>query len=82
MNQNPPSDANNDKEFLRKVLLSVIFIPVIAWLIYFAYKKNEEAPIKTKECQQKCTQQGYPGYNFNWSVFSVSKCTCLGESSK
>ena len=76
------SNQEGDVRFLRTVLVSAICIPLIVGLIYFAYTKKEQAPIKNKECEQKCTQEGYSGFDFKWSVFSDSKCACFGEKSR
>ncbi len=82
MTNNSQSSQDGDSKFSRIVILSVICIPIIVGLIYFAYTKNEQAPIKTKECEKKCTEQGFPGYDFKWSIFSDSRCSCVGEQLK
>lgn len=82
MTNDSQGSQDSDNKFLRTVLVGVICILFIAWLIYFGYTKKEQAPVKAKECEQKCIQQGYPGYDFKWNVFSESKCICFGERTK
>ena len=64
--------------FLRTVIISVICLPIIAWLLYNAYQKSQESPIKTTACSDTCTTQGYPGYDFKCPCFQAPQCTCIG----
>ncbi len=74
-----PDKDKRDIELLRSIILAVIFVPIIVWLLYYAYTKNQDAPAKIAQCAKKCTSQGYSGYNFTWPFFVAPKCTCLGE---
>ena len=74
-------DKQNNKEdnFLRKLLVSAICIPLIILLLYNAYQKDQESGIKTTACRQQCADQGYSGYDFQWPMFSGPKCSCLSS---
>jgi len=73
------NQKNKENNFLRTIIISVVCIPLIIWLLYNAYQKNEESSGKTTECQQQCTAQGYSGYSFQWPMFSGPKCSCIGS---
>lgn len=64
---------------MKNIVLFVILIPVIVYLVYFAYKKNTESAERADVCLQECTAQGYPGHEFRWDVLSGPKCSCFGE---
>lgn len=64
---------------LRTLVLFMIFVPVIAYLVYFSIKKNAESESRAAQCYQQCTDQGYSGYDFKWNVLSGPVCRCLGE---
>ena len=72
---------NKDNNALRTIILSAICIPVIIWLLYNAYQKNQQSGVETTACSTKCTAQGFAGYDFKWSVFAGPKCTCLNAPS-
>ncbi|MDE1920480.1 MAG: hypothetical protein KGI24_03430 [Candidatus Omnitrophica bacterium] len=63
----------------RPLIVSVICIPVIAWLFYNAYQKYQQSGVQTTACENKCTQAGYAGYEFKWPMFSPPQCTCLSS---
>jgi len=75
-----PKANKEDKDlaFLRTVIVSVICIPVIVWLFYSAYQKNQQSGARTSACEKQCIERGYNGYSFKWSMFSDPACTCLG----
>jgi len=73
------NQENKENNSLRTVIISVIFIPIIIWLLYSAYQKNQESGAQTTACEKKCTETGYPGYAFQWPIFSGPKCTCLSS---
>lgn len=78
MNNHQDNNKSKDNNFLRTVLISVICIPIIAWLLYSAYEKNQRSATETAACQDACTKQGYNGYDFKWPIFSGPQCACLG----
>jgi len=63
----------------RTIILFVVLVPVIIYLLNFAYKKNKESSERATECYQSCVDSGYPGYDFKWEVLSGPQCQCLGE---
>ena len=67
---------------IRTVVLFVVLVPVIGYLLYFAYKKNTESESRAAQCQQECTDKGFRGNEFKWSVLSGPQCTCIGEESQ
>jgi len=73
------NQKNKENTFLRTVIISVICLPIIGWLLYNAYQKSQESGIETTACQEKCTGQGYSGYDFQWPMFSGPKCACIGS---
>ena len=64
---------------MRTIVLIVIFVPVIAYLIYFSMKKNSESEMRANQCQTDCTAKGYSGHEFKWNVLSGPVCSCLGD---
>ena len=63
----------------RTLVLFLILVPVIVYLLNFAYKKNSQSAERAEQCYQECVAEGYPGYDFQWQVFSGPQCECLGE---
>jgi len=70
--------SNEDASF-RVIIILLIAIPLIGWLLSFAYKKYSQSEAKAKECEVSCTAKGYAGYDFKWDVFGEPKCECVGE---
>jgi hypothetical protein len=66
-----------EDDFLRSALIAVIAIPIILWLLYYAYEKNQKSPAKMAACEQKCTERGHAGFEFSWPVFGGPKCQCI-----
>ncbi|MCK5579722.1 MAG: hypothetical protein KAJ18_00455 [Candidatus Omnitrophica bacterium] len=64
----------------RTVIMFIVVVPVVAYLLHFAYKKNTESAERATRCQEECFADGYPGYDFKWDVLSGPRCSCLGES--
>ncbi len=64
----------------RTVILFIVLLPVIGYLVYFAYKKNTESEGRAAQCQQECIDKGFRGNEFKWSVLSGPQCTCIGEA--
>jgi len=64
----------------RTVVLFIMIVPIIAYLLFFAYKKNNESAEKASQCQSTCHDEGYDGYNFKWTILSGPQCTCLENS--
>jgi hypothetical protein len=64
---------------MRTLVLFVVLVPVIVYLLHFAYRKNTESTERTLQCQLKCSGEGYPGYDFRWAMLSEPKCECLGD---
>jgi hypothetical protein len=71
------SNDNKQSDGIRRVLLFIICVPIIGGLVYFAYKKNQESPIKAAQCQEDCVKKGFAGYKFQWNVFEAPYCKCL-----
>ena len=63
---------------IRTIILFVILVPVILYLLHFAYKKNTESESRANQCQLKCKEEGFPGYSFQWNIISGPQCECLG----
>lgn len=63
----------------RTIILFVLLVPVICYLVYFAFRKNRESAGRVSQCQESCFAQGYQGYDFKWAMLSSPKCECLGE---
>ncbi|HPB68847.1 MAG TPA: hypothetical protein PLT76_05265 [Candidatus Omnitrophota bacterium] len=63
---------------IRTIILFVILVPMILYLLHFAYKKNTESEARAHQCQVKCKEDGYPGYSFQWNILSGPQCECLG----
>lgn len=72
-----PNENTKDAQFVRTVIVSAIFIPIIMGMLYYAYTKNQDTPAQIKKCAQKCSSQEYSGYNFLWPFLSKPQCTCL-----
>jgi len=64
---------------MRTVVLFVVLVPVIVYLLNFAYKKNKESEVRTLQCKEGCEEQGYPGYDFKWTVLDGPQCECIGD---
>ena len=81
MEQKPVQNNNSqgDEKFVRLMIISAVCIPVIGGLLFFAYTKHGQSGVLSRQCQESCTQQGYPGYDFQWGVFSASNCRCIGN---
>jgi len=62
---------------MRTAVLFIIIVPVVAYLLYFAYQKNTQSQEKADQCQDQCSEQGAAGYEFKWSIFSGPQCACL-----
>ncbi len=75
----PKADQRN---YLRTLIWVIIAVPVIAYLLYFAYQKNTESATRAKQCETKCTDQGYGGYEFQWNILSGPVCKCFKSSSE
>ena len=63
---------------IRTIILFVILVPVILYLLHFAYKKNTESEARANQCQAKCKEEGFPGYSFQWNIISGPQCECIG----
>jgi len=63
----------------RTIILIVVLVPVIIYLLNFAYKKNKESSERAQACYQSCIDEGYEGYDFQWQMLSGPQCQCLGE---
>lgn len=61
------------------IILFIVVLPVVGYLLNFAYKKNTESEERANLCMQECTAQGYPGHEFKWNVMSGPQCACFGE---
>jgi len=68
---------NNQKDSTRTMILFIILIPIIGYLLYFAYKKNTESEGKAKACQMECVEKNYNGYDFKWNILSGPQCRCI-----
>lgn len=68
---------NRKGSALRTIVLAVIFIPIIAYLLYFANTKNKEAPMRMQACQEQCTEDGFDGYEFTWGILGGPNCLCI-----
>jgi len=68
---------SNTTNSIRTIILAIIFLPIIVWLLRFAYKKNTESGKRTDACKMQCSDSGYPGYSFKWAIFSGPQCECL-----
>ena len=64
---------------LRTIVLFVVFVPVIVYLLHYAYQKHKQSPVKTQACKRQCLDEGYDGYDFQWEIFSAPKCSCLNS---
>ncbi len=62
---------------IRTIVLAVIVVPLVAYLLYFAYKKNSESEAKANQCQTECSEKGYNGYDFKWTILAGPKCGCF-----
>ena len=63
---------------IRTIILFVVLVPVILYLLHFAYKKNTESEARANQCQTKCKEDGFPGYSFQWNIVSGPQCECIG----
>ena len=66
-----------DKFPFRTIILAIIFLPVIAYLGFYAIKKSTESEKRARQCQEQCTQKGHAGYEFKWTIFSGPVCQCI-----
>jgi hypothetical protein len=64
---------------VRTVVLLAIALPVIGWLLYFAYQKNTEMEPRMKACQASCKERDTLGYQFKWTIMSGPVCECVNE---
>lgn len=69
--------AQEKNSSVRTVILMVIFLPVIAWLVMFSVKKNNESGERTQQCQEECEKSGNSGYDFKWNILSGPVCQCI-----
>lgn len=69
----------NSGSAIRTVVMFVIFVPIIVYLLYFAYKKKTESEDRANQCAAECTAQGYQGHEFQWAIFSGPQCGCIGD---
>jgi len=61
------------------IILFIVVLPIVGYLLNFAYKKNTESEERANLCMQECTAQGYPGHEFKWNVMTGPTCGCFGE---
>jgi len=73
-----PEQGKKNSDLLRTIVVALICLSIIAWVLYNAYHKEKESPVVTAACNNSCTAQGYPGYDFKWPMFSGPQCTCIG----
>ena len=63
----------------RTIIMFIIIMPIVGYLLLFAFKKNNESEAKANQCMQECAAQGYAGHDFKWNILSGPKCSCIGE---
>ncbi len=65
---------------MRTIILFALIVPVIIYLLHFAYIKNKESESRANECQASCIEQGHDGHSFKWDIFSGPQCECLDQN--
>jgi hypothetical protein len=73
------SDDGSVVALVRTIVLLAVALPVIGWLLYFAYQKNTEMEPRMKACQAQCKERGTLGYQFKWTIMSGPVCECVNE---
>ena len=69
--------SNNQTDSARTMVLFILVLPVIAYILYFAYKKNSESEKRAQSCQEMCETQNRSGYSFKWNILSGPQCECI-----
>lgn len=69
--------TKENNNFVRTLVLMIIFLPVIGWLVFFSIRKDKESAQRSQQCQEQCTQSGNSGYEFKWNILSGPVCQCI-----
>jgi hypothetical protein len=77
--QKQEQKPDEDFGWIRTVIFLAVALPVLAWLLYYAYQKNTESESRAKQCQAQCKERGTNGFQFKWTIMSGPVCDCINE---